>query len=358
MADTFGLQAARKGVIFESFPPVLHMQLKRFEYDFMRDMNVKINDRYEFPLTIDLRPYMSDPESREPQIYHLHGVLVHAGDTHGGHYCAFLRPEPNGTWFKFDDDRVTRCSPREAIDDNFGADPDPDISMDGAAVPPQQTQTRARFNRRHTNAYMLVYVRERELNDVLCPVDENEIPAELFRRFEEERREEEERKRDRDEQVSLMTVRATSDRTIAMHKGLDLAAEGEEKGAAVVHRVKREMTLGQFKLLLAKEHEVSVERLRVWAVIRRQNASRRPSAPLSAQDDDVALGVIAKRYNLAPELHVYVEVAGEVEKSGWFNTVGRSDVLLFLKGMRRRLGVKGEGREGRRVDVYVWCVCV
>jgi ubiquitin C-terminal hydrolase len=61
--------------------------------------------------------------SAQEQIYHLHAVLVHSGDSHGGHYCAFVRPEPGGVWFKFDDDRVTRCSQREAMDDNFGVEP-------------------------------------------------------------------------------------------------------------------------------------------------------------------------------------------------------------------------------------------
>lgn len=43
MAEGHGLQDAKKGVVFESFPPVLHLQLKRFEYDFMRDTMVKVN---------------------------------------------------------------------------------------------------------------------------------------------------------------------------------------------------------------------------------------------------------------------------------------------------------------------------
>jgi ubiquitin carboxyl-terminal hydrolase 7 len=36
-ANEFGLQDARKSNRFESFPPVLQLQLKRFEYDFQRD---------------------------------------------------------------------------------------------------------------------------------------------------------------------------------------------------------------------------------------------------------------------------------------------------------------------------------
>ena len=36
------VQDARKGVLFDSFPPVLQVQLKRFEYDFQRDVMVKV----------------------------------------------------------------------------------------------------------------------------------------------------------------------------------------------------------------------------------------------------------------------------------------------------------------------------
>jgi hypothetical protein len=36
------LQDARKGILFEGFPPVLQLQLKRFEYDFMKDVMIKV----------------------------------------------------------------------------------------------------------------------------------------------------------------------------------------------------------------------------------------------------------------------------------------------------------------------------
>jgi ubiquitin carboxyl-terminal hydrolase 7 len=41
-AEGYGLQDAEKGMRFLTFPPVLHMQLKRFEYDFTRDSIVKV----------------------------------------------------------------------------------------------------------------------------------------------------------------------------------------------------------------------------------------------------------------------------------------------------------------------------
>ena len=41
-------QDAKKGVLFIDFPPVLQLQLKRFEYDFMRDTMVKVSSQIIF----------------------------------------------------------------------------------------------------------------------------------------------------------------------------------------------------------------------------------------------------------------------------------------------------------------------
>ncbi|KAJ2525997.1 ubiquitin-specific protease ubp15, partial [Coemansia sp. RSA 1933] len=57
-AEGHGLQDARKGMIFESFPPVLHLHLKRFEHDYTRNAMIKLNDRQEFPPTIDLEEFL------------------------------------------------------------------------------------------------------------------------------------------------------------------------------------------------------------------------------------------------------------------------------------------------------------
>ena len=73
-AEGHGLQDAKKGVLFVDFPPVLQLQLKRFEYDFARDAMVKINDLYEFPEELDLdvgdRKYLSkDSDKRVRNLY-------------------------------------------------------------------------------------------------------------------------------------------------------------------------------------------------------------------------------------------------------------------------------------------------
>jgi ubiquitin carboxyl-terminal hydrolase 7 len=50
-AEGFGFQDAKKGISFLSFPPVLHLQLKRFEYDTSRDAMVKVTDIQAHRLT-------------------------------------------------------------------------------------------------------------------------------------------------------------------------------------------------------------------------------------------------------------------------------------------------------------------
>jgi hypothetical protein len=53
-----GMQDAKKGVIFEAFPPVLNIQLRRFEYDMYRDESYKVHDKFEFPDRMNLDKFL------------------------------------------------------------------------------------------------------------------------------------------------------------------------------------------------------------------------------------------------------------------------------------------------------------
>ena len=94
-AGEYGLQEAKKGVIFTKMPPVMHLHLMRFLYDPATDSNIKVNDRYEFPEHMDLSEFVKGPQD-EPPHYTLHAVLVHSGDNYGGHYVAHLDPKGDG----------------------------------------------------------------------------------------------------------------------------------------------------------------------------------------------------------------------------------------------------------------------
>lgn len=118
--------------------------------------------RFEFYEKISLDPYIQTAESTASD-YTLHAVLVHSGDNHGGHYVVFINPRGDGRWCKFDDDVVSRCTKQEAVDNNFGGHDD-DLNM---------------TVKHCTNAYMLVYIRDSELRNVLQEVAEEDIPQEV-----------------------------------------------------------------------------------------------------------------------------------------------------------------------------------
>lgn len=172
--EEFGYQDAKKGVVFQSFPPVLHLQLKRFEFDYETLDLVKIDDLYEFPDRIDLSPYLDDdlPSEFKNQNwnYKLHGVLVHQGSVSNGHYYAMIKPNHDDNWLRFDDDKVWKVTPSQVFQENFGANEVPEEEL--------LSLTRAEHQeyliRRATSAYMLVYYRETELDRIL-PKDENSI---------------------------------------------------------------------------------------------------------------------------------------------------------------------------------------
>lgn len=177
-AEGFGLQDARKGDIYEYFPDVLHLQLKRFEFNWEYNVPTKINDRLEFPEQFDASGYLSkDADQSEPWVYNLHGVLVHSGDLDAGHYYAFLKPSKDGHFFKFDDDRVTRATKKEAIDENFGGEFT--NKANGAGGMQKNPFTFKYTKHRFMSAYMLVYIRESRLDKVMQPISEVDVPQHL-----------------------------------------------------------------------------------------------------------------------------------------------------------------------------------
>ncbi|KAI9006948.1 ubiquitin carboxyl-terminal hydrolase 5 [Hyaloraphidium curvatum] len=301
-AEGHGLQDARKGVIFQSFPPVLHLQLKRFDYDMQRDAMVKINDRFEFPDKIDLKGFMSEDAEPGDYVYHCHGVLVHSGDVHGGHYSAFIKPEKDGRWYKFDDDKVTPVAIKDVYEENFGGE--------SPHLRPGMKPTK-----RFTNAYMLVYIRESEMDNMLSPVTESDIPPHLGTRIVEEKAREEKERKEREEQHLYMVVKTLRDVDIAAHRGFDLC-NYDEKVAPVTpmlqQRVLKEWTFGDFKRNLATEFQIPVERMRLWSMAGRANKTIRPDMPISDAEDDRKMDQIkdkvARNY---PDLRLYLEISNE-----------------------------------------------
>jgi ubiquitin carboxyl-terminal hydrolase 7 len=325
-AEGYGLQDAKKGVIFERFPPVLHLQLKRFEYDIEKDSMVKINDRHEFPLSIDLASYVDKESSHKDEDwkYQLHGVLVHSGDLHGGHYFALLKPERDGKWFKFDDDRVTPVTDKEVLEDNFGGEI-PNGHLGGVARAP------VRAMKRFTNAYMLVYVRDCEADQILKPFTIEDTPPHLRERLEQERLQMEARKREREEQHLYLTVKVITDDTFKAHQGFDLATFEERNLPASElpsFRMLKSETYLVFKSKLAQQFGLDDSAVRLWVLVNRQNKTVRPDTVVPENDPSLTLETVRDRMaSRQNDLRLYLEVVDP--KSDFDKT--QTPIMIFLK---------------------------
>jgi len=340
-AEGFGLQDAKKGVIFESFPSVLHLQLKRFEFDFAREINVKINDRFEFPEILDLSPYLSeDADKSEKYIYHLHGVLVHSGDISAGHYYAFLKPHKNGEFFKFDDDRVTRATKKEAIDDNFGGE--------YANLPNGHAQrnpyTRQWSTKRSMNAYMLVYIRESRLDDILLSDEQVEPPPHLAQKLAEERAILEKRRKEREEAHLYMEVQAATIANFKAHHSFDIVTFKPEStptdATPKVFRILRSTVLSDFLKTAAEELHLDPEAVRIWAMVNRQNGTVRPDQPIMYTD--MTVEEASQKYGTkSAAFRIFLETSDEQDADGkpiWGDSAvdthanpSNRPILLFLK---------------------------
>ncbi|EIM90130.1 ubiquitin carboxyl-terminal hydrolase 5 [Stereum hirsutum FP-91666 SS1] len=326
-AEGYGLQDARKGIIFQSFPPVLHLQLKRFEYDIQRDAMVKINDRHEFPFEIDLDEFLDETADRSsPWVYKLHGVLVHSGDLHGGHYFALIKPDNDTRWLKFDDDRVTPVTDREVLEENYGGE-----ALNG--VVPTLQRNQARSMKRFTNAYMLVYIRECKVPEVLPPFTEEDTPPHLKRRLDEERLQIEAKRREREEQHLFLTAKVITDDTFTQHEGFDLASFDEKNwppSELPTFRVLKQEPYSTFKTRVAQHFNYPENQIRLWVLVNRQNKTVRPDAPIPENEPPLTVDVI--RNNMAArqtDLRLYLDVIPDPTKSQ--PELPQGSIMIFLK---------------------------
>ncbi|CAF0941972.1 unnamed protein product [Adineta ricciae] len=164
-----------KRTCFKKLPPILAIQLKRFDYDWERETPIKFNDYFEFPRELDMEPYTvhglakaegmsvidesADDDSKSNNggtRYKLVGIIVHSGQANGGHYYSFVQhkeesnPSDSLHWYKFDDTDVSECKmddEEELRSQCFGGDY-PAQSFDQPVMKRQ---------RRWWNAYILFY---------------------------------------------------------------------------------------------------------------------------------------------------------------------------------------------------------
>eukprot|EP00066_Takifugu_rubripes_P016174 XP_011605440.1 PREDICTED: probable ubiquitin carboxyl-terminal hydrolase FAF-X isoform X4 [Takifugu rubripes] len=174
-----------KRLLIKKLPPVLAIQLKRFDYDWERECAIKFNDYFEFPRELDMEPYTvagvaklegddvnpenqviqqnepSEPTPSGSSKYRLVGVLVHSGQASGGHYYSYIIQRNGGDgeknrWYKFDDGDVTECKmddEEEMKNQCFGGE------YMGEVFDHMMKRMSYRRQKRWWNAYILFYER-------------------------------------------------------------------------------------------------------------------------------------------------------------------------------------------------------
>ncbi|KAL9242538.1 hypothetical protein vseg_016528 [Gypsophila vaccaria] len=332
-AEEHGLQDAKKGVLFLDFPPVLQLQLKRFEYDFMRDTMVKINDRYEFPLQLDLDredgKYLAPGADRSIRnLYTLHSVLVHSGGVHGGHYYAYIRPTLSDQWFKFDDERVTKEDMMRALEEQYGGEE-------------ELPQTNPGFNNtpfkftKYSNAYMLVYIRESDKDKVVCDVDEKDIAEHLRTRLKKEQEEKEGKRKDKAQAHLYTIIKVARDDDLADQIGRDIYFDLVDHEKVRSFRIQKQTTFNVFKEEVAKEFGIPVQFQRFWVWAKRQNHTYRPNRPLTPAEEAQPVGQLreaSKGGNIVAELKLFLEVEIGLDlRPVPLPDKAKDDILLFFK---------------------------
>ena len=85
---------------------MLQLGLSRTKYEDFTGNRLKVNDRFEFPLELDLSKYMSQCEEGQRQLadpdlvnYDLKAIIIHTGTPTLGHYFCYLKDDlKEGNW--------------------------------------------------------------------------------------------------------------------------------------------------------------------------------------------------------------------------------------------------------------------
>ena len=287
--DGHGKQDAEIGMELIEFPPVLQLHLNRFTYDFYKDCIVKINDYFEYPESIDLRPYLTNdnpnPEiDNEPLWYDLVGVLVHSGTNYAGHYYAYIKPEPESDWLEFNDSLVRKAKKEDVFQNNFGQKPYDEEEDEQETQPQKQFSNKGkkqRFNkanrkvniknkkfrnkrgvalRKRTvvdhSAYLLVYVRRDKEQEIYHPANAS-LPSHLHDYFKKLQQQKEEKAKQMLEKAYNADIQYITEDMLSLPNtvGFNVAKE-DQKFHKVLLQNTIEQTYESFKELIEGDFSI------------------------------------------------------------------------------------------------------
>lgn len=165
---------AMRRTCLEEVPDCLTVCLKRFTFGSKFLGEGKVNDRFDFPETVDMsqykRTHLEAPnQPHDPDIFELAGVIVHQGSLNLGHYWSYVRV-PNltqpgtGDWYYLEDTKTLHCPKgfKTIQQECFGG------------------QQYSNGNERADNAYVLFYQRKQYFAEAPLACSDEHTPALQF----------------------------------------------------------------------------------------------------------------------------------------------------------------------------------
>lgn len=127
-------------------PDTFIFQLKRFDFDFYTMTRTKIHTPFVFPEVLDIAPILKSGEST---IYNLSGIVMHSGNSEGGHYISYAKDKDG--WFVYNDHHVTQVDSKYIMERA--------TAMKGGI-----------FENMNLSAYLLFYRKENPSNPPVDPI--------------------------------------------------------------------------------------------------------------------------------------------------------------------------------------------
>ncbi|KAM5508189.1 ubiquitin-specific protease ubp15 [Microsporum canis] len=326
-----GEQDVTRHTSFDHLPSVLPIYLNRVEFDIKANVLRKLTDYHEFPEEIDMSKYLSDETDRsELWNYILFGVVVHASGRSNAHYYTFIRPKPEGHFYKFDDDRVTLATMKEAMNDNFGVS-DTKTQAPIKVLEPYYTANKYQ----EKTATMLIYIRKSEANIILADVLQSDIPerihpspftpqqqdnlmelysSSLIKEGAEAINAQKKELKAHSTAGSDMSIRLFSVNDFHNYRGFDLmpSASSDSKPASPLSydRIPENMLVQALITTVTSDLNIPGKDIRIWPFITRQNGTIRPIGP--PLDPQITMGNAKKMHypRLTREIQLWVESDG------------------------------------------------
>ncbi|CAG8724821.1 19201_t:CDS:2, partial [Gigaspora margarita] len=226
------------------------------------------------------------------------------------HYYALLKPEKNRKWLKFEDNFIIPVTDKEVLESSYRGKGSNVLFL-------SVIQTCGRNVKRFINTYMLVYICECDIENILLPVQPQDIPDYLHECLNEERTLYEQRKK---EDNSYLPAKIVTPNNFACHQGFDLANFNDQQYPL--------SDVPLFKVL-------KIEQIRFWIFVKCQNKTARPDTLISDDFIDMTMKEIhtemASKQN---KLKLFLEVAYRpINDKSWFLPIEEenSHVIVFFK---------------------------